>query len=848
MMNKLISYFITLALLLPTLTPAITRAGVSEVNSPKEFLPARDCPNGQCVEALSALLEAKVNQAKKDGCFPPASTKDATSWYQSKQLSLDCFRELKEIDELFEKLKAIELYLSEMTEKGQCESCGPDIVGMSGLISNIEEVDAATQVCSIERKKEISDKCTDDAKCVLISSATTALGPALMPFSQTFLPSDLREKGCKANQDSCLTQLATGFVKAVFLLFEGLWDILKGAGKLAKQGIKNLWNWVTEAENKSSTSQLAAAKASEDEGVFKQLMTDFSGTMGNLWSGLMAAIKEWLSSSIFCQEWSGTPQFSECKRPAQGLDCTECKAMITGMCAMTGTIVAEVIPAFLTGGLLTCAKYGAQGASKVAKLIKVSASTNKAIKNSKVADLALKPMGAISKSIKGSQLTAVVSKELKLALKALKNVLVKPSIKVAKSALEAMKSAAKSSKTFIMVSPAGPVVIFGTKTLKTAGKVLIFPFENALTIKSFHLGRKSFDKVFEKMGVSVVNSSRPLLTAEASRAMSAMDDAYKEYRLAKINGNNSRILEAEEKYLQVVRSNRASTVDEYLRSSKNMKFEEVIDELYPELHYGRFGKNISAEKIVKAEEELFEAISRMPESGNKEMLLKSYQEHLSSRLRKVSLPGQAFSKEEIIHHASLLPDEKVNKIQELSGKNFTESQRQSLVKALSETEQSKGSLFSYTAEELNQQRRLLTDAGLSKRQADEVIKSGLAGKLKPEDTFEALRKVALPKSEGLVEELSKNAEYNKILISFAENRKPAVARALKVFENGGMSSAEASAAFRKFDKNFTHVQNLAGSESDAASFLAEFIQRQKKAGLSDNVIRSKIDDAFGACK
>lgn len=844
MMNKILSIFLAFILFLPSL---IIPVGLTyaKSSSSEDFRPEKSCKDGKCVDRLTGLLEAKSLEAKKNGCFPPENNKKPSEWYQNHPLSIDCFKLLKEIEELIAKIKKVEVYLKNLDEKGTCKSCEKGKSPISDIMTNLEDLDKANaQVsCSAQKKKEIWNNCGKDALCVLVSSSIDTLGP----IANKMIPASIAGKGCKNGQDSCLTQLATGFIKSVFGLFEGLWDLLKGAGKLVKKGITNAWNWVWGAEEKSSTSQLAAAKASENEGVFQMLLKDFGGTMSKIWSALVASLKEWLSASVFCQEWSGTPQFSQCLRPAQGFDCTSCKAMITGVCSISGTIIAEIIPAFLTGGLVTAAKYGVQGAGKIIKTFKISSKALKTIKASKVSKL-INPITKVTKVVKASKVVNLVADAIQISLTTIKNVLLRPSVKAAKISLQAIQSVGKTAKAYLMVGPTGTFVSFTGKALKTTGKVLIFPFENAMTKKAYELGEVSIAKLVKGVKPTVIHSVRPVVAAEASKSLNVIDEAFGHLKVAKMEGETKAIAVAEDNYLKTVKDQRAKVLDDYLKSGKESKLSDVLDELFPELNYGKF-KNLKNEDIIKAEDELLEAIQKMPSGPEKERLALHYQEHVASRLRKsVLFNHQTFSRDEVLENASLSHSQKVEKIAEVLKKSPSPSQEKKILKAVEESEKIGKGVLQYSSEDLLKQKKLLKNAGLTIQEADQVIKSGLAGKLHIQDQFDQLKKVIIPKSEGLVVEMSQKSEYQKMIAGFSHEKKDAYVRAMKTMEEGGMAPADVSKTMKTYEQNFNQVQKLAGSESDATSLLAEFIRREKAAGLSDDMIKAKLEKAFGACK
>jgi len=401
-MNRILSLILSFILALPSFIIPLEKVQAASESAPK-FNIERECPNANCVNRLAGLLEAKIKRAKADSCLPPDGTKNEEQWFETNTLTADCFKLVKEIEEDIERLESIQTHFSALMiqdEERMCRETQENAVFNASQLRDFQKASEAAS-CTEARKKEVWSKCASDASCVLVSTAAGMTGP----LANVLIPKGMRAQGCSGTQDNCLKQLALGFVKSVFTLFEGAWGLLKSAGKGIANQSRRFWNWVTDAEDKSSTAQLSAAQASEDEGIFRQLKNDFSGTMARMWTGLVAALKHWLANSVFCQKWSGTPQFSKCLEPAQGFGCTSCKAMITGMCAMVGVIASEVIPAFLTGGLVTIAKYGVSGASRVASLVKVSAPTMRALKNSRLAGMAVRPAARLTQKVATSRFT-----------------------------------------------------------------------------------------------------------------------------------------------------------------------------------------------------------------------------------------------------------------------------------------------------------------------------------------------------------------------------------------------------------------------------------------------------------
>ncbi len=143
----------------------------------------------------------------------------------------------------------------------------------------------------------------------------------------------------------------------------------------------------------------------------------------------------------------------------------------------------------------------------------------------------------------------------------------------------------------------------------------------------------------------------------------------------------------------------------------------------------------------------------------------------------------------------------------------------------------------------SQKKTILENAGYTDEESDVIISSGLVSKSNPKNSYQTLRKLALPSRELLTD-----PTYSKILAKFPENERRAMSQAIRVLEEGGLTPAEIVKTFTTYDKNFRHVQRLGGDDSESVAILAEFIRRKKSAGMADNLIKKELDKAFGVCK
>jgi hypothetical protein len=310
------------------------------------------------------------------------------------------------------------------------------------------------------------------------------------------------------------------------------------------------------------------------------------------------------------------------------------------------------------------------------------------------------------------------------------------------------------------------------------------------------------------------------------------------------------ILEAKDKYLKVIAQNRTHVIDEYLKHTESQKLSEVVEELYPELNYGKFKHQLSEEELLKIEDDLLDAIQRLTEGKRKDKFARDYQEMMTSKLRKSEhFKVKTFSRDEVLTNAQLSHEKKIEKILEVINKKISTSEKKKILKAIEESEKVGKGVLHYSAAELAAQKKILKQAGLSGQEADQLIKSGLVGKVRPEDALENLKKVIVPKDvDEVVKEMSSRPEYAALIVNQDPGKKAAIAQVVKVMEEGGMPPAQITSTVKKYEKNFDHVRKLSGADSDAPSLLAEYIRREKQSGLSDEAILEKLEKAFGACK
>jgi len=618
------------------------------------------CLDENCLQDLIQKAELAQDQLKNKNCLPPENIQSdkLELWYETHSVSAECYNLMIELRDTHTKLQKSQDILQEQIASESPDQCLPEdgpVVSSGSEIESAELV-ASSTTCNEEKQKQVWGKCKKDFLCVLYANATTMTG--LGPLANYIMPEDLKQSGCDSNKDDCLKVFVLGFAKSVYNLLEGAWDLLKMAGAGIRDRAVNFYQAITAEENQSSTGQLALAEASSDPGFFEMLRTDFKGTMGKIWNALMAALKEWLKQSVFCQEWEGVPQFGKCLRPAQGIDCLECKAMVTGVCALSGTLFAEIVPAFLTGGIATAAKHGVSGASKIAKLFKVSSATFKAIQSSPKVVKMMELGRGVSRALRLPTVVNVTVAVLKSSVALVGRFMLSPAFKFAKSAVAALTKVASKTKTFVMLTPAGPVLTFGWKAAKTTGqytwkglkvtgKVVIFPIENPMTRKAFKIGEDFFENVFKKVGAArVAFGARPVLAGEAAKALKLIDEAEIEWRVAKLVRRNDRefISAAEKKLLEAKQQYRSLVAQEYINKMPPEHLLESLLDLFPELGVRKTAGQFSESAIALAERELEKLFEKLPAGDNKNALmarLKEWRDSGKLAKSKVTVPGNS---------------------------------------------------------------------------------------------------------------------------------------------------------------------------------------------------------------
>lgn len=681
------------------------------------------CTEGECVEGIVQELEDLSSAFDQECMSSKESDQNIDDYFEENGISEKCYVMLNELSIKQDELRQIATELEISVEQNDVRSCQPNSSAneLNSQIQNINAVNIEAS-CSDDRKAEVKKTCTSDLNCFMFASAMGMGGYV----AEKLIPESMKIPNCNLGGDSCTTQLVTGFIKSVMTFFSGAWDLLKMAGNGIKDQANKFWNWVTDAEDHSSTSQLSMAEASEDDGVFSMLVDDFPGTMSKMWQGLVGSIKEWLKTDIFCEKWEGVPRFSKCTQPYSDFDCASCKTFATGLCAATGVIVAEIVPAFLTGGIVTAAKHGINGAAKIAKVFKVSSKAAQALKKTKMVSKVSKKVSRIDDIISLSSTISKISSKLKVALSAASKFLLSPISKKTIAIGKSLKTLSAKSKMFLAENAAGKVIHFSLKALKNTGKVIIYPIDNPLTTFAFKKGMTSMDKILVLGSKKISQVSRAIIGVE--NTSSAAYKSLLKIEEAKILNKLDEVenIKISQKYLDEIKPHREKIVsDVFEQQTEN--FDEIIDTLYPELKYGKLSDNIPQDEILAAEKEIWDQIKNIRDGPYKDKLIESFHFKIVGSTARARLVNKTPLYTDIIRNTKLNSKDRLAEALRITGnKNASKALEEALEKAHLIGDDS--GVYSYTWRELRRKYKYLTDGGFSTGEADLLIRHGLAGR------------------------------------------------------------------------------------------------------------------------
>ncbi|WP_408098349.1 hypothetical protein ACJVC5_05405 [Peredibacter sp. HCB2-198] len=620
-MKKLLALKLVFLLLCTTLAPL-----------GQTFAKTGNCENGECIEKLIDRLE-ELEKLYKAQCLPKNIKHADIPKYQIKNgITEECFQILNEVkqkeDDLSKHKDRLEGRLG--CESGDCKMPNTS-VSINSQLNDLSKV-SASQACNETKKQEIKNSCSSELTCVMTASALGVGGY----LAEILVPEKAKPKNCHLGNDSCVTQLASSFIKAAVSFFEGLWWMVSSAGKYAGKKMGEFWNWVSGAEDHSSTSQLALAQASKDPSIFKELTEDFPGAMKKIFSAFVASLKEWMKTDVFCQKWAGVPRASKCLVPTSNFDCLSCKTAVTGLCSISGTLIAEIVPAFLSGGISVALKQGVNGAAKLATLFKVSEKGLAAVKSTKIGRAAVSASAKTDEVLRVTKGLKAAKDSITIALRAIRAYMLSPSRKALKVSYTSLMDGLKKGGAAIAEAPGGKILVFSGTVLKYGAKTVLYPIDNPMTNIAYRAGHKTFDKIF--------TLGRPTLAVKTSVATAILQkDPSIETTLAKIakETNESKRLILEKELLTKVEPIRKDATKIAL-SKDNTEFSQLVKDLYPELQYGQLAKKLPAKQVAAVEKELYIEISQMADGARKLKLMKQYNSYVSgNQLRAKILKNHA---------------------------------------------------------------------------------------------------------------------------------------------------------------------------------------------------------------
>lgn len=594
------------------------------------------CENGECIAPLINKLE-NLNAIYKQKCLPKnIKHTDIERYHLDNPLSEECWKIITEINHFEEELMAHQNRLEAKLgcDGNNCRNISPSS-SINAQLQDLAKVDDNLS-CNETKKKQIRAQCGSDTRCVLASSALGLGGPV----AELLLPARAKPKGCNLGSDSCITQIATSFLKAVVNFFNGSWHLLKLAGKKIGKSMTQFWNWVSGAEDHSSTSQLAMAKASKDPGVFKQLVNDFPGTMSKLWTVLVASLNEWLKNSIFCQKWSGVPHFSQCLSPMTSFDCLSCKSMLTGLCSLTGTFLSEIVPAFITGGMSIAIKQGVSGAAKISRLYSVSKKSIQVIKSSRFGKAAVASSSKAEKAGKLSKALTLTKNALTAAIAATNTYLLSPARKALKVSFSALSKLFKSKNGAVAKSSSGNFITFSTKAVGKLGKAVLYPIDNPLTAFSYKLGARTIETAFKLRApklaqATAITASLSARSPQVEAVLARLDDIKMAPKV-----NEIALVKTQSELIHQIGSTRSEALRSVLMKG-DAEFSEIVSRMYPELEYGALAKVLAKDKVVEAEKELYLTISSVADPAKRVALTNQLNTYTKNNPARFQIVGEA---------------------------------------------------------------------------------------------------------------------------------------------------------------------------------------------------------------
>lgn len=543
-----------------------------------------ECLADDCFDSLIQEAQFLEQILVTEQCLPSwQEESDLEVFFQDHIFSDDCIDYMNQLEQ---NASARERLLNEIEDfqrahAGQChdDSIGPFTM-MSGLLASFGEVEAELN-CDPEYLASQREGCLQDFMCALANNfgANNRFTARVIDLDSLLGPD------CDPVNDLCLTQLATAFSRSVLFFFEGMWDLLKMAGSGIRSMGQSAWGWMRGGEDHTSTAQLAMAQASEDEGVFRMLVDDFPAAMRNLWNAISTALETWIKENVFCQQWEGVAYYSECLEPARGFDCLSCKQMINGLCSAGGIFVAEVIPAFVTGGIVAGIKHGANAAATISRSVRISDNAREAIRSSSLARYAERSgrsINSTSQRIGQSALIRYSQRGLTSIAQSLRHSLDSASAIYHRYIHHNLTQSFTQSGAYRVITEAGARgVQMGQSGARYTFKAVLYPIDNPMTRRAYEMGGDAYRGL---LGARVVGPVRQAAQSSRLSELQEIDAAYLEYlQLSQRGAPSEQIQRAQESYQQVLVRHRETVVQNALENNPQLNLNQIIEEFYPEL-------------------------------------------------------------------------------------------------------------------------------------------------------------------------------------------------------------------------------------------------------------------------
>jgi hypothetical protein len=195
-----------------------------------------------------------------------------------------------------------------------------------------------------------------DSQCMgLYGCAAYAIANPLAPLVGNIQRLNGNSKSCTARgaaaAPGCLQNVIKGIFDSLWSLLSLVWDVGKAAVRSAGE-----WTGLVRRQENTSSERLMAAQQS-GPGFIRRFIANPGSVMQGMITAMYEGIKSAAMNSYGCEEWTGAPFVSRCLRPMTNWDCASCQQKLQLMCGVAGFAVGEIGTAFLTGGLVSGARF-----------------------------------------------------------------------------------------------------------------------------------------------------------------------------------------------------------------------------------------------------------------------------------------------------------------------------------------------------------------------------------------------------------------------------------------------------------------------------------------------------------